>query len=203
MHQKARYDISMVTTVTIPNLITLGRLFLVPIIVWLILTDHNIWAFWIFIISGISDAVDGIIARRFGLVSTLGAYLDPLADKVLLVSIYIALGYTGTLPAWIIIMVVSRDILIIGGIILTWMLDHPIQIKPRFISKVNTTAQIMLAAIVLARSSFFVPLDLIEAFMIISVVISTAASAIVYVMDWLHHMTILSEKNNGRNNDES
>ena len=75
--------------VTIPNLITIGRLFLVPFTVWLIVQGDAVTAFWIFILAGISDAVDGFLARQFNLRSKLGAYLDPLADKVLLVSIYV------------------------------------------------------------------------------------------------------------------
>ena len=104
--------------VTIPNLITIGRLFLVPFTVWLIVQGDAVTAFWIFILAGISDAVDGFLARQFNLRSKLGAYLDPLADKVLLVSIYVTFAVLAEIPLWVTILIVSRDILIIGAVIL-------------------------------------------------------------------------------------
>ena len=87
----------------------------VPVIFWLLLTGRTQLAFLIFVLAGISDAVDGYLAKRFDWRTELGAYLDPLADKLLIVSIYIALGVRGELPLWLIIMVVSRDILIVAG----------------------------------------------------------------------------------------
>ena len=97
--------------VSIPNIITLGRIMLVPIIVWAIVSSQMEVAFAVFLIAGISDAVDGFLAKRFNMTSELGALLDPLADKALLVSIYVALGIWGAVPRWIVILVVSRDII--------------------------------------------------------------------------------------------
>ncbi len=90
----------------LPNLITIGRILLVPVIVWAIASREMQIAFLIFLIAGVSDAVDGFLAKRLGLTSDLGAHLDPLADKVLIVSIYIALGITEAIPRWIVILVV-------------------------------------------------------------------------------------------------
>ncbi len=75
-------------------------------------------------------AVDGFLAKRFGMKTELGAYLDPLADKMLIVSIYVTLGITGVIPLWIVILVVSRDFMIVGAIILSWLVDMPVAIKP-------------------------------------------------------------------------
>ena len=86
--------------------------------------------------------------------SELGAYLDPIADKALLVSIYVTFAIPAQLPVWLAILVVSRDLLIIGGVVLSWMLDQPIEMRPRMISKVNTVFQIVLAAVVLADQAF-------------------------------------------------
>ncbi len=97
----------------IPNLITLARIILVPVIVWAIASNQMEIAFAVFVIAGISDAVDGFLAKRFNMASELGALLDPLADKALLVSIYVALGIWGAVPRWIVILVVSRDIMIV------------------------------------------------------------------------------------------
>ena len=97
------------------NLITLARLISVPVVVWAILADEMALAFAIFVAAGVSDAVDGFIAKHFHTESVFGSYLDPLADKALLMSVYIALGHEGYLPMWLVILVVFRDILIIGG----------------------------------------------------------------------------------------
>ena len=123
---------------SIPNLITLARILLVPVVVWAIATGQMYFAFLLFLAAGISDAVDGFLAKRFGMKTELGAYLDPLADKVLIVSIYVALGITGVIPLWIVILVVSRDFMIVGAIILSWLIDRPVAIRPHMISKVNT-----------------------------------------------------------------
>jgi cardiolipin synthase len=134
---------------SIPNLISLGRLLSVPLAVWLILVGELGWAFWLFVASGLSDAIDGFIARAFRSRTALGGYLDPIADKALLVSVYLALGHVGYLPVWLVILVVFRDILIIGGVLLLYTLKESFAMQPSFISKVNTTMQIVLAALVL------------------------------------------------------
>src|ERR1043165_2429801 len=104
-------------------------------------------AFVLFLAAGISDAVDGFLAKRFGMATELGAYLDPLADKAMLVSIYVALGITGALPAWLVILVVSRDIMIVGAVILSWVVDKPVPLRPLPVSKLNTVAQIVPAGV--------------------------------------------------------
>ena len=106
-------------TLSIPNLITLGRILLVPVVVWAISSGAMWIAFVLFLAAGVSDAVDGFLAKRFGMTTELGAYLDPLADKALIVSIYVALGISKVLPGWLVILVVSRDIMIVGAVVLT------------------------------------------------------------------------------------
>ena len=101
--------------INLPNAITIARILAVPLMIWLIVSGDYLAAFWVFVLAGISDGVDGFIAKRFGLQTELGAYLDPLADKLLLVSIFVSLGMLRVLPAWVVILVVSRDILIVGG----------------------------------------------------------------------------------------
>ena len=101
---------------TFPNLITLARILLVPVLVWAIASGEMLIAFLLFLVAGVSDLVDGFLAKRFGMTSEIGAYLDPLADKVLIVSIYVALGITGAIPRWLVILVVSRDIMIVGAV---------------------------------------------------------------------------------------
>ena len=109
-----------------------------------------LFAFLLFLAAGVSDAVDGFLAKRFDMTSELGAYLDPLADKVLIVSIYVALGITEALPRWLVILVVSRDIMIVAAVMLSWLMGKPVAVRPLTVSKLNTVAQILLATLVLA-----------------------------------------------------
>jgi cardiolipin synthase len=145
--------IARTAIVTIPNLISLARLCAVPIAVWLVLREDLRWAFWLFLGAGLSDAVDGWLARR-GAYSRLGAVLDPLADKLLLTSMYIVLAAVRLLPDWLAILVVFRDVVIVGGIILITVMGETVLIAPLFISKLNTALQIALVALVLLLSGF-------------------------------------------------
>src|SRR5258707_4557450 len=140
--------------VSIPNIITLGRILLVPFIVWAIASDKMEVAFVISIVAGISTAVDAFLATRLDMASDLGALLDPLADRALLVSIYMALGIWGAVPRWIVILVVSRDIMIVAAVIVSWLFGKPIPMKPLMVSKLNTVAQVAFAALVLAALGF-------------------------------------------------
>src|SRR5690348_37808 len=136
----------------LPNLISLGRLLLVPLAISLILEGSYWAAFWVFVIAGASDALDGFIAKRFDRRTRLGALLDPLADKVLLVSVYVTLGFAGQLWPWLVVLVVFRDIMIVGGFLLIQALAaEPKPLQPAFVSKVNTGVQVALIGYVLAR----------------------------------------------------
>jgi cardiolipin synthase (CMP-forming) len=173
----------------LPNLITIGRILLVPVVVWAIASREMQIAFLVFLIAGVSDGVDGFLAKRFGMTSELGAHLDPLADKVLIVSIYIALGITEAIPRWIVILVVSRDILIIGGVMLAWFLGKPIRVKPVLVSKLNTVAQIVFACLVLASLAFGVEYETAQAAIMATVAALTLASVGFYVREWVLHMS--------------
>lgn len=172
----------------LPNLITLGRILLVPVVVWAIASGQWRIAFAVFLTAGISDAVDGFLAKRLALTSDLGALLDPLADKALIVSIYIALGITAAIPRWLVILVVSRDILIVGGVMLAWFVGKPMRVRPLLVSKLNTAAQIVLASIVLGSLAFGVPLDGAGVVAQAAVAALTLASVGFYVREWVVHM---------------
>jgi cardiolipin synthase (CMP-forming) len=134
----------------LPNLITLARLLAVPLTVWLMVSGRYEPAFWLFVAAGISDALDGFLARRLGARSELGAYFDPLADKCLLVGAYVTLGLQGAIVSWLVILVVFRDLLIIGGALLYQTLTHSLTMQPLLVSKLNTLLQIVLIGVVLA-----------------------------------------------------
>ena len=172
----------------IPNTLTLGRIVAVPLLVWLIIDQEMLAAFLVFMMAGLSDAADGYLAKRFGWHTELGAYLDPIADKALLVSIYVTLGLAGHLPVWLVIAVVSRDILIVGAVLLAWMMSRPITVKPLLVSKVNTCAQIALAGVVLAKLGLGLGLGQLVWLLIWVTGAFTILSAFAYFWAWLRHM---------------
>jgi cardiolipin synthase len=173
---------------TLPNLITVGRLLLVPLIIWFISDGSFGAAFVVFVVAGISDGVDGFLARQYDLRSRLGTYLDPIADKVLLVSVYLSLTFIDEMAGWLTVMVVSRDLFIIGGVMLSWILDRPIEVKPLIISKINTAGQIILAAVALGSLAFNAGLDSVRDVLVWIVGVLTVASAGAYLVDWIRHM---------------
>ncbi len=173
----------------IPNAITIGRIVLVPIIVYLMITGSFLPAFWLFIIAGVSDGIDGFIAKRFSMQTELGAYLDPVADKALLVSIFVTLGVGKQLPVALVLLVVSRDILIIGAVLISWLLDRRVEMAPLMVSKVNTTLQILLAGAVLAHHGFELQMQSAILVLIVAVSIFTVWSGISYMIGWVKHMT--------------
>ncbi|HWK13786.1 MAG TPA: CDP-alcohol phosphatidyltransferase family protein [Rhizobiaceae bacterium] len=184
---------------TIPNLITLMRFLLVPAVVYCMLEGATGWAFVGFVVAGISDAVDGFIARQFNQRSKLGAYLDPAADKLLLVSVFVVLGLMGELPLWLVILVVSRDVLIIGGVLLANLMGNPVEMKPLLVSKANTAVQIFLAALVLAELAFAIMFGDLRFWVVILSGGLTVASAAAYLVAWLKHMNGYGETDDHSN----
>lgn len=174
--------------VSLPNLISFARLLAVPAVVWLITIGKIDAAFWLFLAAGISDAVDGFIAKRFNLTSELGRVLDPLADKALLISIYVTLGFTGYLPSWIVILVVSRDALIAMAFLVSFLLGHRIDVQPMAISKLNTGLQIALAALILAAGAFAFSAPETVRWLTFVVGLTTAASGALYLVRWLQEL---------------
>ena len=174
---------------TIPNLITILRFLLVPAVVLAMLNMRWDWAFAGFLVAGISDGVDGFIARRFNQHSRLGAYLDPMADKVLLVSVFVVMGFIGELPLWLVVTMVSRDALIICAVLLSTVMAHPVEMKPLYVSKANTAAQIVLAAVVLGELALGLHLDPLRPALILLSGVLTVASAAAYLVAWLRHMS--------------
>ena len=172
----------------LPNTITIGRLLLVPLTVWLIISEAYGAAFAAFMVAGISDGVDGYLARRLNQRSELGAHLDPVADKALLVSVYVTLGLAKDIPAWLVIMVVSRDLLIVGGMILAWVLGKPLGVKPLMISKVNTAAQIVMAVLVLGAEAIHQDFGWLITAGSLLVGGLTLASGAAYLLTWIRHM---------------
>lgn len=127
----------------LPNLLTIFRILLVPIFVIFVIHNDFSVALIIFITAGITDGLDGLLARALNQKTTIGAYLDPIADKMLLVSAYVSLTIKGMLPGWLSVVVVSRDVIILSGIAVIFLMGKGLDIKPSISSKLTTVFQIL------------------------------------------------------------
>jgi len=182
----------------IPNAISLARILVVPIGVWLILRGSLEAAFWVFVACAISDGVDGFIAKRFKMITTLGTYLDPIADKTLLVSVFLTLGVCGYIPQWLVILVVFRDLLIIGGALMYQSITRNLTMHPLMSSKINTVMQMTYGATTLAAHAFNWNIDALLGFASIGVALTTVVSGALYVRIWSQKASAM--ENNTANN---
>jgi len=183
----------------IPNAISLGRILIVPLSMWLILSDAMVPAFWLVVAAAISDALDGYIAKRFDCVTELGGFLDPIADKALLVSVFIALGVQGHVPLWLVILVVFRDLLIIGGAMLYQAMTQALSMDPLMISKANTVIQLLYIVLVLGDTAFQLSLGQIRDIAILVVAATTVLSGSAYVWEWSRRASEMESPSDGDN----
>ena len=138
----------------IPNGITVLRLVLVLPIAFLIIVENHIGAFLLLAISGISDGLDGFIARRYGWVSAFGKLIDPLADKLMMMTITLTLGLLGHFPVMLMVLIIVKDLTILSGVLpYTTLVGFP-RIQPNFLGKCTTAAQIVLLVSVLLNLGF-------------------------------------------------
>ncbi len=170
----------------IPNIISIMRLILVvPFVAFLLSGDYRI-AFYLFTIAGISDAVDGFLARQFNWSSNFGAFIDPLADKILLVSGFVGLAWLGQMPMWVAVLIVLRDIIIMSGILGLYYVVGDISFKPTLISKLNTVLQVLLIFLILLGLSFVaLPSIVINSLMFV-MVLTVIFTLVDYVWVWGH-----------------
>jgi cardiolipin synthase len=166
---------------TLPNVITFARLCVVPLAVWLVMDHHFAAAFFLFLAAGLSDAVDGWLARRNGGGNTVGALLDPVADKTLLVSMYVTLAAVAVLPDWLAVLVVFRDLVIVGGVVVLSVLGQSVTIRPLYVSKLNTALQIVLVAVSLLLAGFGLSAPVVVTVLAWVVAATTLASGAAYV----------------------
>ena len=168
----------------IPNLITILRMMLVGPVVWALLNRRFELAIGLFVIAGVSDAVDGFLAKRFGWTSRVGGILDALADKFLLVSTFLALWWLEVFPAWLVLWILARDLVIVGGGIVYNARIGKFDPAPTMISKLNTFLQIVLAAVGVVHIGITpVPTWLMQA-LIWAVVLTVFLSGAGYVREW-------------------
>jgi len=139
------------TPSSIPNAITIARLVVSLPLLWLLMNGHYLQAFWLAVLAGSSDALDGFLARRFGWRSVLGGILDPIADKLLISVCFFGLWWTQHLPTWLVAVVLIRDVIILLGAYTWYRMNDGFEAAPTGISKMTTLTQLVLIALVLAH----------------------------------------------------
>lgn len=170
----------------IPNLISILRILLSIPVVWMLLEQRFDIALILFAIAGVSDGLDGFLAKHYGWQSQLGGLLDPLADKVLLVSSYVSLALLGLIPVWLMLLVILRDLVIVTGALVYNFRIRELEAEPSLLSKFNTLAQILLVlAVVMDRGLIALPLALVQG-LIWLVFFTTILSGVNYVWVWSH-----------------
>lgn len=180
----------------LPNIITIARLFAVPVIIGFILLEEYFSAFCVFVLAGISDALDGFLATRLKAVTELGGYLDPIADKILLVGLCLTLGFLGEIPGWLVSFVVLRDVLIVSGAGVVLMVTGSLKMEPLMVSKINTLSQIVMVGLVLASLAFQIEsgLDMAREVAVYTVAATTFVSGAAYVFLWSRRVVMLQRR---------
>ena len=168
----------------IPNILTLSRIASAPLLILLLRDQNYEFAVVLFILAGITDGLDGWIAKRFNFTSELGARLDPLADKTIIICAYVMLAWLGEIPFWLVTLVIFRDLVIIGGYLVLTTLDGQIQMQPTMTSKLNTVIQITLVITILLDNTAWMTLSTISGLLVYAVSFLTIASGAQYVWVW-------------------
>ena len=189
----------MVSISHLPNLITIFRIGLAPVLILLLKEQEYAASLAVFVIAGVSDGLDGFIAKRFHYESRLGSILDPMAHKILLLSSYVMLTMLNHLPFWLMLTVAFRDLLIVGGYLVYTSMIGPVQMRPSWLSKFNTFLQIALVIVILGQQAFqLVYAPMVDA-LIYGVLLSTVASGLHYLWIWLvmKEVELVKERHDG------
>lgn len=176
----------------IPNLITIFRILLVPFFIIYMIDERILASLVVFVVAGISDAADGFIARVFHKKSNIGAYLDPLADKILLIAAFITMAMFKMLPSWLAVLTVSRDVIILLGVLVLYLNSYPVKVKPSILSKATTFSQVVTIMIILFDRCFNI--QFFEIYLFWLVALLTILSGLQYIKIGL---TVLSKGMNG------
>ena len=168
----------------IPNAISMLRIALVVPVLWLILNGNYGWALLLFWIAGFSDGIDGYLANRFGWQSKTGALLDPIADKLLVAGMFVALTYTQHIPIWLTTVVLFRDVVIVGGAVAYNYLIKPVEGEPTPVSKLNTVVQLLFLLFVLSRAAFGWPDKIAVTILGAATLVTVVISGFDYVAEW-------------------
>lgn len=173
---------------SLPNIISILRILLVIPTVYFLSEHKYSNALLVFLVAGLSDGLDGFLARRFGWITRLGSFLDPMGDKLLMTASYFMLGYLGHLPVWLVLLVIGRDLVIVIGALAYRLLVQDISMQPLIISKINTACQIFLVLLMIYDLSDIPGAAHVPAWasvsMVYAVMVTTILSGISYVYIW-------------------
>lgn len=172
------------TRADIPNVISVLRILLVLPTVLALANQQYVLALLLFTVAGISDGLDGYLAKRFHYESRLGSILDPLADKLLLVATYLVLAWLGLLPVWLVAAVVARDLLILAGAVSFHFLVGEYEMEPTVISKFNTLSQIVLGVLVVFSAGVYALPPTLMDWLVVLVLATTIVSGLDYIWTW-------------------
>jgi len=176
-----------------PNILSALRLVLAPVAGWLILHGDFFPALWVFGIAGASDAIDGFLAKSFGLSSRFGAWLDPAADKLLMLASFVTLAMVGAVPVWLTLLVIGRDVAIVAGVGLARILGAPLAIAPLFIGKISTVVQVLYVAMTLLLLTLRTDEPEAMAMGVLAVAALTLASLFAYAHVWFQAVAARSK----------
>ena len=168
----------------LPNAISILRIALIPPILLLLLNGEFGWALALFFVAGFSDGLDGYLAVRFNWSSRLGGLLDPTADKLLITGLFITLAYMGQIPIWLAVIVILRDLVIVGGAVAYNFIVKPVPGEPTRISKLNTALQMLFVLFVLSRAGFDWPADITITVLGAAILVTVVISGVDYVLQW-------------------
>lgn len=160
----------------LPNAITITRMVMAPPLAWLLLSGHYAASLWLALLAGLSDVLDGYLAKRYDWRSTLGGLLDPIADKLLLAACFFGLWWDRQVPAWLLALVFGRDLVIVAGAWVYWRWVGPFQPAPSFVSKINTLMQIVLVTGLLVHLGLQpLPVDMLAGLMLATALLTTVS----------------------------
>jgi cardiolipin synthase (CMP-forming) len=168
----------------IPNGLTIARGLLAPLVAVLLARHDFRAALWCFAAAGATDWMDGFVARTFGLSTRLGSFLDPAADKLLMVVSFLVLGWMGLLPGWLVVLVILRDLVIVAGAVAYWRYSGTFAMAPLLVSKLNTLGQIILVVGSVAAAAGIIPPGQWTEWLQVTVAVTTSVSGFRYVWVW-------------------
>jgi cardiolipin synthase len=169
----------------IPNFLTALRLAAAPALVMLLLQGHNKEALAVFVIAGLTDAADGWLAKRFGFATTFGRYLDPAADKLLMLTSFLVLTYLHVMPLWLTVLVIVRDAAIVLGILVARLWEMPVRAAPSLLGKISTAVQVIYVALMLVTITFMIDIPALMRLGEFVTAVFTLASGLGYAQIWL------------------
>ena len=172
----------------IPNIISIFRILLILPVLLLIFRSQYQWALFLFLVAGLSDALDGYLAKHFGWRTRVGALLDPVADKLLIAGSYIALAWLNLIPFWLATIVVSRDLIIAIGVFIYSFIIEPFEGEPTKISKINTFLELLFVLVILCSIAFDWPANSVITVIGSAVLVTVFISGIDYIISWIRRI---------------